>query len=208
MKEYAFPLSCGWDLVPGWDPGAPDAALSLPALERAGSAFWALGAFHLSSRPMLSSEGAERRGAHPLGPARYDAPPCRAGHGSPGALVLPLPQGQFPRNAVPCGAGMRPLSGGGARESLCLSRGGGMGDARGGAWDGERAGTSARPGSSAASQGFETLASGTERGGRGKVLLCGVKWRLSCRGAGARSLGASPGIMQAPGNAFLSVKTL
>lgn len=44
MKEYAFPLSCGWDLVPGWDPGAPDAALSLPALERAGSAFWALGA--------------------------------------------------------------------------------------------------------------------------------------------------------------------
>ena len=72
---------------------------------------------------MLSSEGAERRGAHPLGPARYDAPPCRAGHGSPGALVLPLPQGQFPRNAVPCGAGMRPLSGGGARESLCLPRG-------------------------------------------------------------------------------------
>ena len=92
-------------------------------------------AFHLSSRLVLSSEGAERSGAHPLGPARDDAPPCRAGHGSPGALVLPLPQGQFPRNAVPCGAGMRPLSGGGARESLCLSRGGGMGDARGGAWE-------------------------------------------------------------------------
>ena len=73
---------------------------------------------------------------------------------------------------------------------------------------GERAGTSARPGSSAASQGFETLASGTERGGRGKVLLCGVKWRLSCRGAGARSLGASPGIIQAPGSAFLSVKPM
>ena len=91
--------------------------------------------FHLSSRPMLSSEGAERRGAHPLGPARYALSLCRAGHGSPGALVLPLPQGQFPRNAVPCGAGMRPLSGGGARESLCLSRGGGMGDARGGAWE-------------------------------------------------------------------------
>ena len=41
--------------------------------------------FHLSSRLMLCSEGAERSGDHPLGPDRDDAPPCSAGHGSPGA---------------------------------------------------------------------------------------------------------------------------
>ena len=148
-------------------------------------------AFHLSSRLVLSSGGAEGSGDHPLGPARDDAPHCRAGHGSPGALVLP--RERFPRDSVSYrrwdAPALRRRSSGSS-----ASCGGGMGDAlarRGSS--GERAGTPARPGSAAASQGFETLTSGTERGERGKVLLCGVKWRLSCRGAGERSPGASRG---------------
>ena len=70
---------------------------------------------------MLSSGGAERSGDHTLGPARYALSLCRAGLGSPVALALP--QGQFPRDAVPWGAPLCPLPGGGALESLCLSRG-------------------------------------------------------------------------------------
>ena len=163
--------------------------------------------FHLSSRPMLSSEGAERRGAHPLGPARYDAPPCRAGHYSPGRWCCRV--GVFHRTPFPDGAGMSPLSGGGAPDPLPLAGAGWETLRRGvGALLREGRKHTARPGSAAAFKGFGTVPSGEERGERGKVLLCGVKWRLSCRGAGARSPGGFPVIIQAPGRAFLYVKTL
>ena len=193
MKGPVFLLSCGRTGA-GLRPGSSGRCPLCPPWKEPAARFglWEPGfAFHLSSRPMLSSEGAERRGAHPLGPAREALSLCCAWHGSPGAAggaawAISAGRRSLGRSAVPA---LRRRSSGSS-----ASCGGGMGDAlarRGSS--GERAGTPARPGSAAASQGFETLTSGTERGERGKVLLCGVKWRLSCRSAGERSPGSIPG---------------
>ena len=87
MKESAFHLSSGRTGA-GLRPGSSGRCPLSPAAWKEPAArfsLWDPGfAFHLSSRPVLSSEGAERRGAHPLGPPCDDEPPCRAGHCSPG----------------------------------------------------------------------------------------------------------------------------
>ena len=155
---------------------------------------------------MLSSEGAERRGAHPLGTPCDDAPPCRAGHGSPWGAGAP--QGQFLRDAVPWGAGMCPLSGGVAPDPLHPA-GAGCGTlCRGvGALRRECRKPQCVLDPRQRLRALE-LSHQARSEACGKVLRCGVKWRLSCRGAGERSSGGIPGIIQAPRRAFLSVKTL
>ena len=119
----------------------------------------------------FSSEGAERRGAHPLGPAREALSLCCAWHGSPGAAggaawAISAGRRSLGRWDVPA---LRRRSSGSS-----ASCGGGMGDAlarRGSS--GERAGTPARPGSAAAFKGFGTVPSGKERRARQSSSLCG-----------------------------------
>ena len=186
--------------------------LCLPLKEPAARfSLWEQGfPFHLSSWLVLSSGGAERSGAYPLCPACDDAPLCRAGHGSPVVAAGGAAWAFFTgcRSLTAWCWDVPALRRRGSGSSA--SREGRMGDAlarRGSS--GERAGTPARPGSAAASQGFGTVPSGKARSEScGKLLLCGVKWRLSCRGAGARSSGASPWRIQALGSAFLSVKPM
>lgn len=99
--------------------------------------------------------------------------------------------GVFSVMPFPDGAGMCPLSGGGAPNPLPLAGAGcetlwrGVG-ALGRGPEPQRV--------RAPRQRLKALELSRQarRGERGKVLLCAVKWRLSCRGAGARSPGGIP----------------